>query len=128
MFLSPLLLVRKLITVNLSQCQIGDLGAKCLTKYLSMSSDTDLVTINLKDNDIHDEGASHVPKMLYFIERLHLNLSENPVGVIGTSYSYVIIVLATKVSDFSHIYASFKARLKRRVNCSLSYRYYSIHA
>ena len=34
----------------------------------------------------------------------------------------------TKVSDFSHIYASCKARLKRRVNCSLSYRYYSIHA
>jgi Ran GTPase-activating protein (RanGAP) involved in mRNA processing and transport len=78
----------KVITVNLSQCQIGDLGAKCLTKYLSMSGCTDLVTINLKGNDIHDEGASHVAKTLYFIERLHLNLSENPIGVTGTSYMF----------------------------------------
>jgi hypothetical protein len=53
-----------------------------------MSGCTDLVTINLKGNDIHDEGASHVAKTLYFIERLHLNLSENPIGVTGTSYMF----------------------------------------
>ena len=76
----------KKITVNLSQCQIGDLGVKCLTKYLSMSSNTDLVTINLKNNDIHDEGASHVAEMLYFIERLHLDISGNQIGVTGTFY------------------------------------------
>jgi Ran GTPase-activating protein (RanGAP) involved in mRNA processing and transport len=75
----------KKIIVTLSQCQIGDLGAKCLTKYLSVSSYTDLVTINLKGNDIQDEGASHVAKMLYFIERLHLDMSENPIGATGTS-------------------------------------------
>jgi Ran GTPase-activating protein (RanGAP) involved in mRNA processing and transport len=57
-------------------------------KYLSMSGYTDLVTIDLKGNDIHDEGASHVAKMLYFIERLHLDLSENPIGATGTSYMF----------------------------------------
>jgi Ran GTPase-activating protein (RanGAP) involved in mRNA processing and transport len=75
----------KRITVNLSQCHIGDLGAKCLTKYLSVSGHTDLVTINLKGNAIHDEGSSHVAKILYFIERLHLDISENPIGANGTS-------------------------------------------
>jgi hypothetical protein len=78
----------KEISVNLSQCQIGDLGAKCLTKYLSVRSYTDLVTINLKGNYIHDEGASHVAKMLYFIEHLHLDISENSIGVTGTSYMF----------------------------------------
>ena len=72
-------------SANLAQCQIGDLGAMCLTKYLSMSSNTDLVTINLKGNAIHDEGASHVAK---FIEHLHLDISENPIGVTGTSYMF----------------------------------------
>ena len=76
----------KKITVNLAQCQIGDLGTKSLTKYLSMSSYTDLINIILKDNDIYDEGASHVAKMLYFIEHLHLDISKNPIGVTGTSY------------------------------------------
>ena len=78
----------KEISVNLSQCQIGDLGAKCLTKYLSMSSYTDLITINLNGNDIHDEGVSNVAKMLFFIERLHLDISENPIRVTGTFYLF----------------------------------------
>ena len=81
-------LAGKEISFNLAQCQIGDLGAKCITKYLSMSNNTDLVTINLKGNDIHDEGASHVAKMLSFIEYLHLDVSENPIGVTGTSYMF----------------------------------------
>ena len=72
------------VTVNLAQCQIGDLGVKCLTKYLSISSYADFV-INLKGNDIHDEGASHVANKLFCIERLHLDISENPIGVTGTS-------------------------------------------
>ena len=76
----------KEINVNLAQCLIGDIGAKCLTKYLSTSSNTELVTINLKGNGIYDEGASHVAKMLHFFERLHLEISENPIGVTGTSY------------------------------------------
>ena len=75
----------KKISVNLALCQIGDYGAKNLTKYLSISSYTDLVTINLKSNDIHDEGASHVAKVLYFTEHLQLDISENPIGVTGTS-------------------------------------------
>ena len=81
-------LAGKEISFNLAQCQIGDLGAKCLTKYQSMSNNTDLVTINLKSNDIHDEGASHVAKILFFIEYLHLDVSENPIGVTGTSYVF----------------------------------------
>ena len=72
-------IVGKEISVNLAQCQIGDLGAKCVIKYLSVSGYTDLVTINA----IHDEGASHVAKML---QRLHLDISQNPIGVTGTFY------------------------------------------
>ena len=75
-------------TVNLSQCQIGDIGTKYLTKYLSMSGYVDLVTINLKDNDILVEGASHVAKLFNFIEHLHLDISGNPIGVTGTSYMF----------------------------------------
>ena len=73
----------KEISVNLAQCQIGELGAKCMTKYLSTNSYTDLVTINLKSNDIHDEGALHVARMLYLIEHLHLDVSENSIGDSG---------------------------------------------
>ena len=78
----------KEISANLAQCQIGDFGANCLREYLSMSSYNDLVTINLKGNDIHDEGASHIAKILYFIEHLYLDVSENPIGVTGTSYVF----------------------------------------
>ena len=80
----------KKITIDLAQCQISDLGAKCLTKYLSMSSYTDLVisSINLKGNDIHDEGAAYITKIFYLIELPHLDISENPIGVTGTSYMF----------------------------------------
>ena len=78
----------KKIIIDLAQCQIGDIGTKCLTKHLSMSSYTDLVTINLKGNDIHDEGAAYIAKILYVIERLYLDISENPIGVTGTSYLF----------------------------------------
>ena len=78
----------KEISINLAQCQIGDFGVKYLIKYLSVSSYTDLVTINLKDNAIHDEGASYVAIILHFIESLHLDISGNPIGVTGTSYLF----------------------------------------
>ena len=78
----------KEISFNLAQCQIGDLGAKCLTRYLSVSNHTDLVPINLKGNGIHDEGASHVAKLQHFIEYLPLDISENIIGVTGTSYVF----------------------------------------
>ena len=74
------------ISVHLAQCHIGDFGVKYLIKYPLMSGYSDLVTINLKDNVICDEGASHIAKMMYCIERLHLDISGNPIGVIGTSY------------------------------------------
>ena len=84
-------IVGKESTVNLARCQIGDLGAECLIKYLSMNSYADLVTINLKGNDIRVEGASHIAKMLYFIKHLHLDISDNPVGVTGTYYMFQAI-------------------------------------
>ena len=85
-FLSAL--ICKEISFNLAQCQIGDLGVKCLAKYLSMSSHTDLVTvtINLKGSDIHDEGAAYIAKLLHFTEHLHLDISENPIGDTGASF------------------------------------------
>ena len=77
----------KEISINLPQCQIGDLGVKYLTKYLSMTHKY-LVAISLKGNDIRDEGASQVAKIFHFIERLHLDVSKNIIGEIGTSYIF----------------------------------------
>ena len=74
----------KEISVNCWGCSIGDLGAKCLAKYLCSDVDhVGKVAIDLYDNKIHEEGASHVARMLYFIE--HLYLPENPIGDTGAS-------------------------------------------
>ena len=72
----------KEISVDLGKCYIGDIGAKCLTKYLG-SDHVSIVTIDLRDNDIHEEGASYITKMLYFTENLYL--SHNPLGDTGAS-------------------------------------------
>ena len=74
----------KEISVNCWGCSIGDLGAKCLAKYLGSDVDhVSKVAIDLYDNKIHEEGASHIARMLYFIE--HLYLSVNPIGDTGAS-------------------------------------------
>ena len=67
----------KEVSIKLFQCYIGDLGAKCLTKFVG--SDISKVSINLNDNNIHEEGA----RMLLFFE--HVYLSHNPIGDIGAS-------------------------------------------
>ena len=70
------------ISVSLEECLIGDLGAKCLTKYLGNDRDHDsIVVIILNDNPIHEEGTSYIAGMLYFIE--HLLMSFNPIGDTG---------------------------------------------
>ena len=74
--------IDKKINVDLSRCHIGNYNAKCLAKYLS----SDILrisekTINLYDNEIHGDGASHVAKMLYFIE--HVYLTHNPIRDTG---------------------------------------------
>ena len=74
----------KEISVNCWGCSIGDLGAKCLAKYLGSDVDhVSKVAIDLYDNKIHEEGASHIARMLYFIE--HVYLSRNPIGDTGAS-------------------------------------------
>ena len=74
----------KEISTYLWECPISDLGAKCLAKYLGSDVDhVSKVTINLYDNEIHEEGASHIARMLHFIE--HLYLSHNPIGDTGAS-------------------------------------------
>ena len=76
----------KEISVHLLKCSINDLGAKCLTKYLG-SPDTlhvGKVTINVFSNEIHEEGTSHIARLLYYnIE--HLYFSYNPIGDTGAS-------------------------------------------
>ena len=59
---------------------------KCLAKYLHSDIDhVSKVAINLLNNDIHEEGASHniITRILYFIQ--HLYLSYNPIGDTGAS-------------------------------------------
>ena len=75
----------KEIKVDLRRCHVRDIGAKYLVNYLCCDHAADHVTINLDDNAIHDEGASYLAKMLYFVEHLHLNLSKNSIGDTGAS-------------------------------------------
>ena len=59
----------KEISVDLDECYIDDLGAKCLAKPLGSSVNcVGKATIDLYCNDIHDKGASHIAGMLYFVE------------------------------------------------------------
>ena len=76
----------KEISVDLNCCTIGDLGAKCLSKYLHADNNLDYVgkiTIYLTSNEIHEEGVLYTTRMLPFIE--HLYLSYNPIGDSGAS-------------------------------------------
>ena len=79
--------VAKESSVGLSECNIDDLGAKCLAKYLQ-DSDVDhiigKVTFVLCDNNIYEEGAFHITRMHYCINQLYL--SDNPFGDTGASY------------------------------------------
>ena len=105
----------KKISVDLAQCQIGDLGVKWLIKYLSMSSysDPDLITISLKGNDIHDEGVSHVAEILYFVENLHLDVSENPIGDTGASLVLEALQTTITLKSLTLVgYAIFSTRIE----------------
>ena len=105
------------ISANLARCQIGDLGAKCLTKYLSVSGCTGLVTINIKGSDIHDEGASHVAKLLYFIENLHLDVSENPIGDAGAFSILKALQTTSRVKYLTLVgYAVFSTMIEDILN------------
>jgi hypothetical protein len=76
----------KEIRIDLYGCTIGDLGAEWLSKYLHVDNSMDYVSkiaIDLARNDIHEEGALHIARMLCFIE--HLNLSYNPIGDTGAA-------------------------------------------
>ena len=82
------------IEVDLDKCSIGDLGAKCLTKYLDSDLDHVNVSLLVRNNDIHEEGASHIARTVDFIE--HLYLSNNPIGDTGVSaISKAVSVTAT---------------------------------
>jgi hypothetical protein len=90
--------------VNLDHCFIGDLGAKFLSKFLH-ADNLDYVgklSIHLARNKIHEEGALHIPRMLYFIK--HLYLSYNPLGDTGASLiSKAVRETATLMQDFSPV-------------------------
>ena len=78
----------KEVKVRLLQCHIGSLGVNCLTKYLSSNIDHGgKVTLDLNEDNIHEEGASYIAKMLCssnIIEQLHLWY--NPIGDAGASF------------------------------------------
>jgi hypothetical protein len=73
-------------SVHLDCCTIGDLGAKCLSKYLCVDNKLGYVSkisIDLASNEIHEEGALQIARMLFFVE--HLYLSHNRIGDPGAS-------------------------------------------
>ena len=68
------------IEVNFRICSIGDLGVKCLAKY----QDDDLVHTGkvtiyliLRSNDVHEEGASHIARIVTYIGHLELETLEH---------------------------------------------------
>ena len=69
----------KEISVQLTECYIGDIGAKYLSKCLDGTvGHIGKVTINLSRNAILKEGASYISNMLYSVE--HLYLIHNHIG------------------------------------------------
>ena len=94
MYLSPLdclsisffLSSVKEFTATIWRCSIGDLSVKCLTKYLGNDNIIDhvsAVTIAIDGNEIHEEGASYIARMLYSVS--HLYMSHNQIGDTGIS-------------------------------------------
>ena len=74
------------IEVDFEACSVGDIGAKSLAKYLDGSVDHDSkanLNLQFSDNNIHEEGASHIARTVNFIE--YLELSNNPIGDTGAS-------------------------------------------
>ena len=72
--------------IDLCSCTVGDLCTKWLSKYLHVDNSLDCVSkvaVDLANNEIHEEGAIHIARMLYSIE--HLYLSNNPIGDTGAS-------------------------------------------
>ena len=78
----------KEVDVDIGFCHIGDLGVNCLTKYLSSNIDHGgKVTLNLSNNNIHEEGTSYIAKILCSSNIVkHLYLSDNPIGDTGASF------------------------------------------
>ena len=74
----------KEISVDIWECSIGDLGAKCLTKLLDSDVDhVNIAAISFNSNMIHEDGALYITRKLYFFE--HLYLPYNPIGDTGVS-------------------------------------------
>ena len=72
------------VDVKLFQCYIGEVSAKCLAKYLAGDLDhAGQMSINMNSNEIQREDASHICRMLYFID--HLFLCYNPLEDTGVS-------------------------------------------
>ena len=78
----------KKVDVDLYDCHIGDQGVNCLTKYLSSNIDHGgKVALDLNSNNIHEEGASYIAKMLCSSNIVeHLYLYSNPIGDTGVFF------------------------------------------
>ena len=76
----------KQFTVNLNSCSLGDAGIKSLMRSISRhinphSTVNTHINMWLSNNDIHEEGASHVADMLNSTSIVSkLSLYDNPIG------------------------------------------------
>ena len=75
------------IVTDFEYCSIDDLGAKGLSKYLDGSVDhvskATVICLDISNNHIHEEGASHIARTVNLIE--YLDLSCNLIGDTGAS-------------------------------------------
>ena len=64
------------LNIDLQQCSISDVGAKCLAKYLCSDVDhmhVGEVIINLCANEIHEINTSYVATLLCFTDHIYLS-------------------------------------------------------
>ena len=92
-------------SVSLIRCSISDQGAKFLflgvCKYLNTHSTvTTQLGMNLSNNDIHEEGAHHIAKLLTNTNVIYkLNLSGNRVGAEGLRSLCGALVTNTSLTE-----------------------------
>ena len=93
--------------VRLNECSIGDQGFKFLTRGLCKSLNTPSTVItqidmDLRSNDIHEEGAHHIVEILTNTNVLHkLNLKGNHVGNEGLKSLCEVMLSNTSLTELN---------------------------
>ena len=124
-FLSTVSLTKgtaKNFNVYLENCSLGDAGTKSLMSSISRHTDPHstvnrLLNMDLRSNDIHEEGASHIADLLNstsIVSTHTLKLAGNPIGAKGIKTIFnaldpagVLDLVKNIIHDPSHLFSLF---------------------